>query len=136
LIRATPTSGGGTLTIEAEAAGNTLAGNAAVASCSTCSGGAKVRFIGNSAANYAVINNVTMSTAGSRTLTITGEVNGTRTFFVSVNGGAASQVAVTGTSWSAPVTATMTVALNAGTNSIKLFNDGGYAPDLDSITVG
>lgn len=137
LIRATPTSGGGgTTTVEAEAAGNTLAGAAATATCSTCSGGAKVRFIGNSAANYEIVNNVNVATAGSKTLTITYELSGTRTFFVSVNGGTATQVAVTGTSWSAPATTTVTVSLNAGNNTIKFFNDTGYAPDLDKISVG
>jgi alpha-galactosidase len=134
LIRAAPTTD--TVTIEAEAAGNTLAGAAAVATCSTCSGGAKVRFIGNGAANYAVVNGVTVAAAGSRSLTVTYELSGTRTFFVSVNGGAASQITVTGTSWSAPASATLTVALAAGSNTIKFFNDGGYAPDLDRISIG
>src|SRR6185369_10551117 len=79
LIRATPTTGGGgTVTIEAEASGNTLAGAAATATCSTCSGGAKVRFIGNSAANYEIVNGVNASTAGTKQLTITYEVSGTR----------------------------------------------------------
>jgi hypothetical protein len=123
-------------TVEAEAAGNTLAGAAAVATCSTCSGGAKVRFIGNSAANYETVDNVNVGAAGSRSLTITYEVSGTRTFFVSVNGAAASQVSLTGTSWSTPASATTTVSLNAGNNTIKFFNDTGYAPDLDKISIG
>jgi alpha-galactosidase len=136
LIRATPASGGGPVTIEAEAAGNTLAGAAAVATCSTCSGGAKVRFIGNSAANYETVDNVTVSAAGSHSLTITYELSGTRTLFVSVNGGAAGQLSLTGTSWSAPASVTTTVTLNAGTNTIRFFNDTGYAPDLDKISIG
>ena len=107
LIRATPTVGGGPITIEAEAAGNTLAGAAAVASCA----------------------------APSRTLTITYELSGTRTFFVSVNGAAGSPVTVTGSSWSSPANTTVTVPLNAGSNSIRFFNDGAYAPDLDRISI-
>jgi hypothetical protein len=63
-------------------------------------------------------------------------VSGTRTFFVSVNGGAAAQVALTGTDWTTPVTGTLTVSLSAGANSIRFFNDGAWAPDVDQITVG
>ena len=134
LIRAVPSTSGA-LTIEAEAAGNTLAGAVAVASCSTCSGGAKVRFIGNSAANYETVNNVTVAAAGDHQLTITYEVDGTRTFAVSVNGGAAIQVPVTGTSWSTPASTTVTVALVAGANTLTFANPSAYAPDLDRISV-
>ncbi|MEV6848971.1 alpha-galactosidase [Actinoplanes sp. NPDC051411] len=134
LIRAVPAGGGG-VTVEAEASGNTLAGAAATAACSTCSGGAKVRFIGNGAANYETINNVTAGAAGNHQLTITYEVDGTRTFYVSVNGGTPVQVPVTGTSWSAPAHATVTVALAAGTNSLTFSNPSAYAPDLDQISV-
>ncbi len=136
LIRATPTTGGGPVTIEAEASGNTLAGAAATATCSTCSGGAKVRFIGNSAANYEIVNGVTVATAGTKQLTITYELSGTRSFFVSVNGATPVEVSVTGTSWSTPATTTIPVSLQSGANSIKFFNDAAYAPDLDKIAVG
>ena len=134
LIRAVPATGGA-LTIEAEAAGNTLSGAAAVATCSTCSGGAKVRFIGNNAANYETVNNVTAATAGNHQLTITYELDGTRTFAVSVNGGAPIQVPVTGTSWSTPASTTVTVSLAAGANTVTFANPSAYAPDLDKISI-
>ena len=121
--------------MEAEAAGNTFSGTAAAASCGTCSGGAKVRFIGNGAANFETVDNLAVSTAGSRTLTITYELSGTRSFFISVNGGAAVEVPLTGTSWSAPATATVTVSLDAGANSVRFFNDTAFAPDLDKVSV-
>jgi hypothetical protein len=122
--------------VEAEASGNTLSGSAARSSCATCSGGSKVRYVGNSASNWLTVNGVTVPAAGSYRLTVYGMVSGTRTFFVSVNGGAAAQVAMTGTDWSTPVTGTLTVSLSAGANSIRFFNDGAWAPDLDQITVG
>ena len=122
-------------TIEAEASGNTLAGAAAVATCAACSGGKKVKFVGNVAANTVTINNITVASAGSRQLTITGAVNGTRTFDLSVNGGATIAVPLTGTSFDVPITTTVTVNLNAGNNSIKFFNNSAWAPDLDAITV-
>jgi alpha-L-fucosidase len=132
-------AGGGSTTppatVEAEASGNTLSGAAAVTSCPACSGGAKVRFIGNNSSNSVTLNNVTAAAAGDHALTITCEVNGTRTFDLSVNGGATVAVDCTGTDFNTPVTASVTVPLNAGSNSIKFFNTSAYAPDLDAVTV-
>jgi hypothetical protein len=135
LIRAVPTSSGGGGTVEAEAAGNTIAGAARVAGCAACSGGQKVGFIGNGGANSVTVNGITAASAGSHTLTITYLLSGSRSFFVSVDGGAAKEVALTGTSWSAPASATVTVTLAAGANSIRFFNDSAYAPDLDKVSV-
>ncbi len=133
LIRAVPTTA--STTIEAEASGNTIAGAARIASCTACSGGQKVGYIGNGAANYVTINNVSVATAGTRQLTITYLLSGSRSFFVSVNGGAGQQVALTGTSFSTPANTTISVSLNAGANTIRFYNDTAYAPDLDKISV-
>jgi alpha-L-fucosidase len=122
-------------TYQAEASGNTLSGAAAVATCSACSGGAKVRFIGNNSSNYEIVNNVNVTTAGTHQLTITYEVSGTRTFDLSVNGGATIAVDCTGTDFNSPATTTVNVTLNAGNNTIKFFNNSAYAPDLDAVTV-
>jgi hypothetical protein len=124
--------GGGGSTVEAEA--GVIAGAAAVASCSACSGAQKVGSIGNGATNVVTLT-ITPSAAGSRTLTIVYTLGETRSFFVSVNGGTAVEVPLTGTSWSTPATKTITVALNSGANSIKFFNNGAFAPDLDKISV-
>jgi hypothetical protein len=121
--------------VEAEAAGNTIAGATRTSTCAACSGGRKVGFIGNGAANYVTINGVSASTAGSKTLTISYLLSGTRSFSVSVNGGADQQVSLTGTSFSTVATTTITVNLNAGNNSVKFHNDTAYAPDLDKISV-
>jgi hypothetical protein len=133
LIRVVPAGGGGGgSTVEAEA--GVIAGAAAVASCSACSGAQKVGSIGNGATNVVTLT-ITPSAAGSRTLTIVYTLGETRSFFVSVNGGTAVEVPLTGTSWSTPATKTITVALNSGANSIKFFNNGAFAPDLDKISV-
>jgi alpha-galactosidase len=125
----------GSTTIEADASGNTLAGTAAVGSCSGCADGMKVRFIGNGAANYVTINDIDEPTAGSYSLTFVYCLDGSRTFDVSVNGGTSTAVALTGASWSVPTSHTMTVTLTAGDNTIKFYNDSAYAPDLSEITV-
>jgi len=133
LIRARPT--GGSSTVEAEASGNTLAGTARVAACGACSGGSKVGFIGNGTANHVTLNGITAPAAGSRQLTISYVLSGTRSFFVSVNGGTPTEVALTGTSWTTPANRTITVSLAAGGNTITFANDTAYAPDLDAITL-
>ncbi|HEX4725292.1 MAG TPA: alpha-galactosidase [Pseudonocardiaceae bacterium] len=133
LIKAVPT--GGSVRIEAEAAGNTIAGAAKTASCSACSGGQKVGFIGNGAANFVTIDNIDEATAGARTLTFTYLLSGSRSFFVSVDGGADTQVNLTGASFSTPVDDSITVNLKAGANTVRFHNDTAFAPDLDAITV-
>jgi hypothetical protein len=50
-----------------------------------------------------------------------------------VNGGTAVELPLTGSSWSAPATATITVSLAAGNNTITFFNNSAFAPDLDRI---
>ncbi len=122
-----------TTTVEAEA--GTVAGATRLGSCAACSGGQKVGFIGNGAANHVTLP-VTAATAGAKTMTIQYLLSGTRAFSISVNGGAAQTVTLTGTSWANPVTTTVTVNLAAGSNTIRFGNDTAYAPDLDRITIG
>ena len=135
LIKAVPSGSGGSSTVEAEAAGNTIAGAAKVAACTACSGGHKVGYLGNGAANYVTINGITESAAGSHTLTFGYLVSGTRSFSISVNGGPDIVEQLTGTSFATPATASVTVQLDAGSNTIKFHNDTAYAPDLDVVTV-
>jgi hypothetical protein len=121
---------------EAEAAGNTFSGAVVPAACSGCSGGKKVRFIGDNTSNFLVINNINVPAAGNYTLTIYYVVSGTRSFSISVNGGAAITFTVSGTTWNAPGTpVSVTIPLNAGSNSIKFFNNTAFAPDMDRITI-
>ena len=38
-------------------------------------------------------------------------------------------------SWVKPATVTLTVPLHAGDNTVRVYNDTAYAPDLDRIVV-
>ncbi|WP_199731753.1 DUF4832 domain-containing protein [Cohnella endophytica] len=128
--------GGGTVSYEAEASANTLAGGAAVSACSTCSGGSKVGYVGNNAGTLQ-FNGVNASTAGTATLTIS-YLNGdaSRTAQLSVNGGTAVTVTFPSTGgWTTVGTVQTQVQLNAGNNTIKLSNSSGWAPDFDRIQV-
>ena len=133
LIKAVPS--GGAVRIEAEAPANTLAGAAKVATCTACSGGHKVGYIGNGTANYVVVNGINETSAGARTLTITYLLSGSRSLYISVDGGPDIVENLTGTSFSTPVSISVPVTLQAGANTIKFHNDTAYAPDLDAVTV-
>jgi chitodextrinase len=127
-----------TTSVEAEASGNVLTGGAVVQSCSGCSGGQAVGYIGNNSGTLTV--NFSVAWAGSYNLTIA-YVNGdssARTALVTVNSGSAQTVSFAPTgSWSTPNNLTLSapITLNAGSNSIELSNPSSWAPDIDKITV-
>jgi NPCBM-associated, NEW3 domain of alpha-galactosidase len=121
--------------VEGEAPTNTFSGRAGADDCELCSGGEKVRFIGNDPDNYVIVPNIQVDEAGVHTLLIDYTVDGTRSFFLTVNGGAPIEVSITGISWDEPGTASTTIPLQAGTNTIKIHNDEANAPDLDRIRI-
>jgi hypothetical protein len=118
------------ISVQAEASGNTLSEGAAEVDCATCDGGARVRWVGR------VDVHLTVPVAGTRKITIECEVNGTRSFDVSINGDPVALVKVTGTDWSTPRSATATASIPAGSVDIGLYGDAGNAPDFDKITIG
>jgi len=119
---------------EGDSAGNVLSGQAVVMQC-TCLDGNEVGYIGNDAANSVTINDVNAPSSGAYQMNIYGAVSGTRTFLVSVDGGAAPQANLTGTSFSLSVTSGMAVQLAAGANTIEFSNPDAWAPNLDHIVV-
>jgi len=124
-------SGGG-VAYEAESA--TIGGSATVANCASCGGGKEVGYLGHGGGNRVTFGHVD-ATAGVHQLVIHGVSADPRTFFVSVNGGAATAVSLRSGSWTSPTTATIGVSLQRGNNTIAIFNDNDYAPDLDRIVV-
>jgi hypothetical protein len=122
--------------LEAEAAPNLLAGGAVVQSCPTCSGGAKVGFVGEG--GTLTFTSVTAPSSGSYQVTIAycdGSATG-RQATVSVNGGTPQTLSFTPTgSFSTVGTMTVTLQLTAGTNTIEFANPTAYAPDFDRIIV-
>ena len=131
-------SGTSSSAYEAEASSSALAGGAKVVTCSACSGGARVGYLGGT--GTLTMHNITVSAAGNYTVTVA-YTNGDTTslkIMLSVNGGTA--VTFTGAptaNWDTPATATITLALAAGSNSILFSNTRttGDVPDIDKITV-
>src|SRR5205823_2933553 len=116
--------------------GNTLAGGAVVASCATCSGGAKVGFVGSG--GTLTVNGVAAPSTGSYRVTIAyldGSATG-RQAQISVNGGAPQTVSFTPTgSFSTVGTMTLPLQLTTGSNTIEFANPSAFAPDFDRIIV-
>ncbi len=123
------TGGGPPGPYEAEAPANTRTGGATVASCTACSGGSKVGYIGNGAT--LAFNSVAGGTGGSRTVTIHYLSAETRTAVVN---GQTVSFSPTG-SWDTVGSTTLTLNLAAGNNTVTIANPTGWAPDIDRITV-
>ncbi|MEV6343990.1 hypothetical protein [Actinoplanes sp. NPDC051851] len=116
------------VSVEAEDA--TLSDGAATVACTTCTAGVRVRFVGRVDAYLSV------AAAGSRTITVTYEVEGDRSLTVAVNGTEVlTDRTVTGTSWETPKTISFTAAVPAGTVNVALYGGGLGAPDIDKISI-
>ncbi|MGW6505638.1 hypothetical protein [Nonomuraea angiospora] len=121
-------------TYEAERAGNVFEGAAEPAYCAVCSGGRKVILIGGNVYDYAVVRGVLSETTGTRQLTVHALVDGSQSFSVSVNGGDAIQVPMTGAK-DTVTTATVPVDLVAGVNTLRFFGLAARGPELDKIVI-
>jgi hypothetical protein len=119
---------------EAEAPANTIAGGARVSSCSACSGGAKVGYVGSG--GTLTFNGVTAPSDGTYNVTIAYLDGEGRQATVSVNGGSGQllQFASTG-DFNTLGTMTIPLHLSAGSNTIEFANPSAYAPDFDRILV-
>jgi hypothetical protein len=118
-----------------EAESGTRGGQAAIRNSSGASGGALVGYVGNGTANYLQLNNIS-STAGTHQVTVFYASGEARSLTLSVNGGAATSVSTPSTGgWDTVGSVTTTLTLAAGTNTIRIGNPTGWAPDLDRILV-
>lgn len=120
-------------TYEAENA--TLAGTVTPPYCEYCSGAGEAGNIGGGSGNTVTFQNVTVDKAGMYLMEIDYLTSGARSFFVSVNGAASTELDLNGSSFSLPTSTVISVQLQAGANTIQFGNDSGYAPALDRIAI-
>jgi alpha-galactosidase len=115
----------------------TLSGSAASSAgfCGNCSGLAAVGNLGGAPQNTVTFDNVNAPVAGTYLMEIDYMTQGQRSFFVSVNGNTAQELALNGYSFGTPTSTVIQVPLQAGSNQIEFSNPGNYAPNLDSITI-
>ncbi|MFJ9245572.1 alpha-galactosidase D [Streptomyces sp. NPDC101776] len=135
LFTVTPRGSAVTLTgYEAEAAANTLSGNANIADCSACSGAHKVGnlYVGGKL----TVNNVVAAKAGTYQVKIAYVSGDSRSVSISSNGnGATSHKFPSTGDWGTVGTVSVPVFLKAGANTITFDSGSGYAPDIDRIDV-
>jgi hypothetical protein len=120
-------------TYEAEVA--TLSGSAVGEFSNYSSGLGKAGNIGGGAANSVTFSNVTVPADSMYQLEIDYQTSGPRSFFMSVNGGPATELDLNGSTFNDPVPVVLQVQLRAGVNTIQFGNPTGYAPDLDRIVI-
>lgn len=118
---------------EAESA--TLSGTAVVAACPACSGGEKVGGLALGPNNTVTFNNVSVRRTGVYQMQIDSMTQGPRSLIYRVNGGPLITLNVGGGSFFLPSSTTVSVALNAGINSIQFGNPTSYPPDMDRIVI-
>jgi alpha-galactosidase len=122
---------------EAESSANTVAGGARVATCTNCSGGKNVGYIGKGGTLQ--FNKVNVSKAGTYVLNVAfvdGDAG--RIEDISVNGAAVTPFVFMGTAddnWDRVQVLEIVASLNAGNNTILFSNASAYGPDIDRITV-
>ncbi|WP_245536482.1 alpha-galactosidase D [Terriglobus saanensis] len=120
-------------TYEAEAA--ILGGTATISGCSFCSGGASIGSFGAGDANTVTFADVTVPHPGIYQLGIEYLTSGPRSFQIAINGNPPIELDLNGSSFESPANTAMPVQLQGGQNRI-VFGSSGFAPGLDSITVG
>ncbi|MFG2630182.1 alpha-galactosidase D [Streptomyces sp. NPDC048473] len=123
-----------TTSYEAEAAANTLSGNASVTGCDACSGGKKVGDLYSG--GKLRFNDVTVRKDGIYTVKVAYVSGDSRSVTVLSNSGNGTGLKFPSTGdWSTAETVSVQLALKAGSNTITFDSGSGYAPDIDKIDV-
>jgi hypothetical protein len=127
-----------TLTIEAEAGGNSVLGPAERSSYTGASGGQIVGFLGitqgQTGQGRLILTAVTVPTTGTYTVTFHYIANNNRTAHIIVNGTQAGPVAVPARS-DCCGTGSLNVTLQAGTNTIEFTNPTSRCPAIDRVVI-
>lgn len=100
-----------------------------------CSGGAKVGWLGNHAENYLEWRNVYSEKGGTYNLTLSYVTNLPRTIYCNINGGEPITIDCPAGSMNRPEDKTVKVVLKPGKNTIRLYNNTDWCPDIDKMTL-
>ncbi|WP_422449135.1 Ig-like domain-containing protein, partial [Thermoanaerobacterium sp. DL9XJH110] len=123
-----------------EAESGTIIGNATIRSGSNFSGGKKVGYVGSdSSRNGKLQIDFTVEKDEYYAIDVYYAVNGTRYLYAQVNDMDPVRLACTGSSakfdYPEKNPVTIVVPLKSGTNRLLFFNNSGWGPDLDRITI-
>lgn len=115
---------------------NRSLGYAGYAADSAASGGAKVVWLGHHPDNWLAWRDVYSKRGGTYELTLSYLSDDPRTIYCSVNGAPARSIACPAGEAHRPTTARpLQITLRPGNNTIRLFNDADWCPDIDKITL-
>lgn len=112
--------------------GSTLYGVAAVQNCSSCSGGKQVGDLGYE--RYMTYD-VNVAEAGTYNLKLIFNSGDPRTMFVSANGGTPVSLSCWSADWGLYANQDVSIDLVSGVNTLKFFNDNGWAPNIDGFSL-
>ena len=113
--------------------GATVAGQGTVVADSTCSGGAKVCFLGNRPDNYIEFRDIFTNKPGNYNLTLSYLCTENRSMVISVNGKDTVLTNLKSGRLSPVTTYTLPVKLSKGYNTIRISNNTAMFPDIDRI---
>jgi Carbohydrate binding module (family 6)/Alpha galactosidase C-terminal beta sandwich domain len=137
LYRVTPAkhSGTGVTAYEAESPANAVVNGAAPADCANCSGGRKVGNLYNGGALQ--FKNIKVGRGGTYQVNIRYVSGDPRSATVSANGQSPVTLGFPSSGgWDRPATATVPLALHAGTNTVEIDSSSAvYSPDVDGLQV-
>jgi alpha-galactosidase len=115
-----------------QAENGSLFNGAKIQNCGACSEGKQVGDIGGSAKGF-FTNTVNVPTAGNYTMNLSFSSGDPRSIFISVNSGSPIEVVCNSGNWGVVASKNVSIALNAGNNSIRFFNDNGFGPNIDKF---
>lgn len=117
-----------------EAEDGQLFDGATIQNCGTCSGGRKVGDLGGDNQSYFTYD-VNAEDAGTYNLNFTFISGDPRSIFISINNGPATEVQCESANWETTADTELEVTLNSGNNTIRFFNNIGFAPDIDKFSL-
>lgn len=118
-----------------EAEAGVLSNGAQLSDCSTCSGGRLAGYLGGDN-NGTLTQTVTVPAAGRYTFRVYYATGDPRSIYITANNGPAVALGcVASGGWSTVAAMSVTLSLNAGSNTIKLDNPVGWGPNIDKTSV-
>lgn len=114
---------------------NQSAGTAVYDKNSSASGGALVSWLGGRRSNSLEWRDVYVAEAGDYTVHFCCASSENRPFVVVLNGEEAGSVSVNTNGWGTFKEYDMTLHLNAGSNTIELYNENGWMPNMDYMSL-
>lgn len=100
-----------------------------------CSGGAKVGWLGNHAENYLEWRNVYSEKGGIYDLTLSYVIDQHRQVYCSINSGEAIAIDCPAGSMDKPQDMTIKIVLKPGMNTVRLYNNSAWCPDIDKMAL-